>query len=234
MFKLALCVKRSDLYSVFPYIPQHYEPNDTPTKIILPYSYNYFLSLDTYLLDRNDCENMPEYLQLIPYITLVTGDTEKFFTYTRGNLGNENRLHGMCSLGLGGHIEETPQIPNDIYSLEKTIVEATLRELEEEAGVELALDEYQDFKQSWRSHSRLIYDDSDPVGAVHLGLHMTISVHPNRITQLEHGVITQGKWLSLSELKNAINNNSIELENWSNTYYQTLVPKTKNAKLELV
>lgn len=234
MFKLALCVKRTDLHSVFPYIPDHYDPNDTPTRIIFPYSYNEVLSLDTYLLDRTECENMPEYLQIIPYITLVHGNPEKLFTYTRGNLGNENRLHGLCSLGLGGHIEEAPNISKDIYGLEKTIIEATLRELEEETGIELALDEYQDFKEAWRQHSRLIYDDTDPVGAVHLGMHMTISVHPNRISELETGVITKGRWMSASEIKNAIANDSIQLENWSSTLFNSIVPKTKQAKLALM
>lgn len=234
MFKLALCVKRSDLYSVFPYIPDHYDPKDTPARIIFPYNYNEVMSLDTYLLDRSDCEQLPEYLQLIPYISLVSGSPEKFFTYTRGSLGNENRLHGLCSLGLGGHIEEAPAIANDVYSLEKVIIESTLRELEEEAGVVLALDEYQDFKDSWRQHSKIIYDDTDPVGAVHLGLHLTIAVHPSRITQLESGVITHGKWLSSSELKQATNNSIIQLENWSATLYQSLEPKTKNAKLALI
>ena len=234
MSKLALCVKRSDLYSVFPFIPDHYDPNETPTRIIFPYDYTEVLSLNTYLLDRSECEHLPEYLQLIPYISLVSGNPEKFFTYTRGSLGKENRLHGMCSLGLGGHIEEAPVISQDVYSLEKTIIEATMRELEEETGIVLALDEYQDFKDAWRQHSKIIYDDSDSVGAVHLGLHITIAVHPSRITQLESGVITHGKWLSQTELKTAISNCNIQLENWSSTLYQSLVPKTKNAKLTLI
>jgi predicted NUDIX family phosphoesterase len=231
MFKLALCVKRTDLYSVFPFIPRQYNPLENPTSIIFPYDYNEVSSLDTYILDRDDCETMPEFLQLIPYISITTGNPEKFFIYTRGDLGNENRLHGLCSLGLGGHIEDSLEHPNDIYSFEKTVVEAALRELEEEAGIVLALDEYQDFKDVWRKHSKLIYDDTDPVGSVHIGLHITLSVHPSRLADLEQGVITKGKWLSVKEIKSAIANNSIQLENWSNTLLQSLTGNDAKYKL---
>lgn len=180
------------------------------------------------LVDRSICEQDASTLQIIPYVTLAylkddgsnipspADPDTKFFIYTRGEAGNEGRLHGKCSLGLGGHIEEGP---TDTKTFEKVIIDATLRELNEEVGLEL--DGFE-AESDFCILGNLFFDSSDPVGLVHLGLSITLFVNPDDLKSREDGVITKGQWLTLSEIQELQNNcnDPIILENWSKMYLE--------------
>lgn len=99
-------------------------------------------------------------LQVIPYI--VIRHREKVLVYVRPTVGNEDRLHGKVSIGLGGHIDlEDVAHAGSVADLKKTIDIAAARELEEELGADLG-----DLEISWTG---LIYRDDGPVDRVHLG-----------------------------------------------------------------
>ena len=53
-------------------------------------------------IPRPDAENDPGYKQIIPYVVLRRGD--KIFMTRRLKKGGEARLHGLMSIGVGGHI----------------------------------------------------------------------------------------------------------------------------------
>lgn len=72
-------------------------------------------------VDRASAEIDPSFRQVIPYITVIS-DQGNILVYDRA--GSEQRLHGLMSVGFGGHIEE----PEDI-------LDAAERELEEELGL---------------------------------------------------------------------------------------------------
>ncbi|MFC1730474.1 phosphoesterase [candidate division KSB1 bacterium] len=105
-------------------------------------------------LNRNSAETDPEFKQLIPYMILQHGDT--YFSYRRGKLMGEKRLHGNYSIGVGGHISVT-----DPGLFGTTYEEGMKRELFEEVGIDTPFTE---------RRTALINDDSNDVGRVHFGV----------------------------------------------------------------
>lgn len=106
---------------------------------------------------RSTVEEDPSFKQLIPYVVLqadVDG-VKKIFQYTRGTGQGEKRLHAKLSIGIGGHISREDADTADLYR------SGMLRELTEETVIEAAYDE---------ELVGFIYDDTSPVGRVHLGV----------------------------------------------------------------
>ena len=101
---------------------------------------------------RPEMETDPAYKQIIPYV-LVTRGTEAF-VMQRLKKGGEQRLHGLLSLGVGGHI-------NPVDEAEGSALTAGLRrEVDEEVAVERAVS---------LTPLGVINNDRDEVGRVHLG-----------------------------------------------------------------
>lgn len=108
---------------------------------------------------RSQMEVDPSFKQLIPYVVLQWTDAEgqvHVFAYTRGGGGGEARLHAKRSIGIGGHISrEDAGEGADAYST------GMQRELDEEIRLG---SEYTESREG------LIYDPSNEVGQVHLGV----------------------------------------------------------------
>ena len=101
---------------------------------------------------RPEMETDPAYKQIIPYV-LVTRGAEAF-VMQRLKKGGEQRLHGLLSLGVGGHI-------NPVDEAEGSALMAGLRrEVDEEVAVERAAS---------LTPLGVINNDRDEVGRVHLG-----------------------------------------------------------------
>jgi predicted NUDIX family phosphoesterase len=90
----------------------------------------------------------PSFKQVIPY--LVLRDGPQYFLMQRTTAGADARLHGMYSIGVGGHLN-----PGD---------GGLLGGLEREWHEELVADFLPTFELV-----ALLNDDTTPVGAVHLG-----------------------------------------------------------------
>lgn len=156
-----------------------------------------------------DCEQNPNYLQVLPYITLYRkgekGDVE-FFMYTRGELSTENRLTGKCSLGLGGHIEEMGA------NLRESMFMGARRELMEEVG----LDNIEEITLvAAFASGNFLFVNNHKVESYHLGLSIFLDVTGKDIESKEKGIITKGKWLTLNEINKMTESGEIELELWS-------------------
>lgn len=123
-------------------------------------------------LPRAQAEQSPEYKQLIPYCILRRGDL--VFHYRRGKKGAENRLHGLRSIGIGGHINPEDGDVNQLLTYDK----AVLRELQEELGYTAS--------QAPEIFG-LVNDDTTEVGRVHLGVIHVLDI-PEDLTQLEDTV----------------------------------------------
>lgn len=108
-------------------------------------------------LPRSQCEEDPSYKQLIPYCILQTGSgaDRQVFQYTRGSGQGEKRLHAKRSIGIGGHISREDAAGEDLYR------SGMQRELSEEMVIETEVQE---------QLIGFIYDDTSPVGRVHLGV----------------------------------------------------------------
>lgn len=101
---------------------------------------------------RPEMETDPAYKQIIPYV-LVTRGAEAF-VMQRLKKGGEQRLHGLLSLGVGGHI-------NPVDGAGGSALTAGLRrEVDEEVAVERAAS---------LTPLGVINNDRDEVGRVHLG-----------------------------------------------------------------
>jgi predicted NUDIX family phosphoesterase len=97
---------------------------------------------------RDAMERDPAFKQVIPY--LVLRDGERYFLMERTTGGGDPRLHGRCSIGVGGHLN-----PGD---------DGLLGGLRREWAEELVADFIPDFRLV-----ALLNDDTTEVGAVHLG-----------------------------------------------------------------
>jgi predicted NUDIX family phosphoesterase len=106
-------------------------------------------------LNRSAAEQNPRYKQLIPYVLVLCHG--KILRYRRGKGGNETRLHGLYSVGVGGHISEED---HGLFSTDRGYQDGMRRELREE----IALADVRDAPVA------VINDDSTEVGRVHFGV----------------------------------------------------------------
>ena len=106
-------------------------------------------------LNRTEAEHDKRYKQLIPYVLLICN--EKILRYKRGRGGQETRLHGLYSVGVGGHISDQD---DGLFSKNVGYQEGMQRELKEE----VAIDEVKEAAVA------VINDDSTEVGLVHFGV----------------------------------------------------------------
>jgi len=139
--------------------------------------------------ERDEAEVDSNYLQIIPYI-LVSKDKD-LFLYSRLKKGGESRLHNKLSVGIGGHVDHVDQH----LSNKETVMYNANKELYEELNVELT-GEYLDILTT----NKIIYDDSNEVGRVHLGMLMTCDVSNREVTVKETEKI-EGRFYTPNEIR---------------------------------
>lgn len=107
---------------------------------------------------RDLAEETPAWKQPIPYCVVCRGDREVFCVQRLTGQG-EARLHGKISIGIGGHVEPVDELRPGI------LARAAARELGEELFMDLDVDHL-----SAPRCVGILNDDSNAVGAVHVGL----------------------------------------------------------------
>ncbi|MGB7347844.1 MAG: phosphoesterase [Pirellulaceae bacterium] len=148
---------------------------------------------------RGPMETDPSFKQLIPYVLLEwtdeSGDVQ-LFAYTRGGGSGEKRLHAKRSIGIGGHISKEDAVDGgDPYTV------GMQRELAEEIKLDSGYVE---------TREGLIYDPSNEVGQVHLGVvHRFVLESPS--VESNEVDLAEGGFVSVSELKRDLD----QLETWS-------------------
>ena len=125
-------------------------------------------------LNRSDAEHDKRYKQLIPYVLLICNG--RILRYRRGRGGQEIRLHGLYSVGIGGHISEDD---HGLFSTGPGYHEAMRRELMEE----VAIDEVKEAAVA------VINDDSTEVGYVHFGVVHIMHVANETIVGRRSGIV---------------------------------------------
>ena len=127
-------------------------------------------------LNRSEAELDKSHKQLIPYSLVLCGD--KILRYRRGKGGGETRLHGLYSVGIGGHISEED---NGLFTgADNGYQEGMRRELMEEVAID----------QINETMVALINDDSTEVGYVHFGVVHILRVPSENITRKDRGIAT--------------------------------------------
>jgi predicted NUDIX family phosphoesterase len=177
--------------------------------------------LDTELRDRAIADHKEiidsDNLQLLPYVVLFHVDDlqeRRYFTYKRGEVGTEKRLHGNHSIGVGGHIEVVPDAETPLFRL---IVEDAAREIKEEVGVVFDDDAQEENDLTYSSlrlskaldKAVLFQDSTNNVGKAHLGIFMFVQIDQMKVGELENNVVTDSAWLTADQLS------EIKLENWT-------------------
>jgi predicted NUDIX family phosphoesterase len=125
-------------------------------------------------LNRSEAEQDRRYKQLIPYSLLVC--KERILRYRRGKAGQETRLHGLFSVGIGGHISEED---HGLFSKDRGYEEGMRRELMEEAGIDAG---------NGRAVA-VINDDSTEVGYVHFGVVHVLRLADESIASRRSGIV---------------------------------------------
>jgi predicted NUDIX family phosphoesterase len=123
-------------------------------------------------LNRSAAEQDKRYKQLICYALLICGD--KILRYRRGKGGGEARLHGLFSVGIGGHISEEDHglFSKDLYR------DGMKREMMEEVGL----------KAGNEPAVAVINDDSTEVGQVHFGVVHVLRVPDESVAGRRSGI----------------------------------------------
>jgi predicted NUDIX family phosphoesterase len=146
-------------------------------------------------LPRSQAETDPAYKQIIPYVVLRCGD--QVFHYVRGQAGNEARLRGLRSVGIGGHI--SAEDDGDLF--DRPYGKGMLREVAEEVHLESP------FRERCLG---LINDDSNPVGHVHLGIVHVFELEAPAVRHREQA-LTESGFAPLADLRRR----RAEFETWS-------------------
>ena len=125
-------------------------------------------------LNRSEAEQDRRYKQLIPYISAdLQGQN---FAIPPGQGGQETRLHGLFSVGIGGHISEED---HGLFSNNRGYEEGMRRELMEEAGIDAGNG----------PAVAAINDDSTEVGYVHFGVVHVVRVSDESIASRRSGIV---------------------------------------------
>ena len=125
-------------------------------------------------LNRSDAEQDKRYKQLIPYVLLICAD--RILRYRRGRGGQETRLHGLYSVGIGGHISEED---HGLFSNNRGYQEGMRRELMEEVAIDEAKE----------AAVAVINDDSTEVGYVHFGVVHVMPVAIENVAGRRSGIV---------------------------------------------
>jgi predicted NUDIX family phosphoesterase len=146
-------------------------------------------------LNRTEAEQDKRYKQLIPYVLIFCGD--RILRYRRGKGGQETRLHGLFSVGIGGHISEDD---HGLFSKQLGYEEGMRRELKEEVDIE-ATD---------APAVALINDDSTDVGSVHFGVVHVMHAASEEIVGRRSGIVAP-EFIPVSEATKQLS----AYESWS-------------------
>jgi len=145
-------------------------------------------------LPRPDAEADPSHKQIISYVLIRRGDA--VFSTRRLKQSGEARLHGLISLGIGGHI-------NPVDESGDVLEQGMRRELEEEVAISaepLSL-----------TPIGFINDDSNEVGRVHLGMLSVMDVPADCEVSVRETDKLVGSWLPIASLASLVP----EMETWS-------------------
>lgn len=151
-------------------------------------------------VDRTAAEERADLKQLIPYV--IVRDGGRIFLMQRTDAGGDARLHGKASIGVGGHL-------NPVDEGEDPLLAGLRREWAEEMDAD------------WEPEFRLVgllNDDSNPVGAVHLGVVFEVEADGREVRVRETEKL-RGGFVAPGELVDAWE----RLETWSRLAMQAMV-----------
>ncbi len=152
---------------------------------------------NNFFLARASAEEDPNYKQIIPYA--IFHHDGRFLHYVRGGGSGEQRLAAKGSIGIGGHINSDDEKKSSLSSDTYTI--GVEREIDEELNI---------IGVHQQKIVALINDDSNDVGAVHLGVVHLFELESDQVTPNEAD-IGELSFFSVEQLQERRDS----LETWS-------------------
>lgn len=159
---------------------------------------------------RSELEHDPAFKQLISYTLFLSG--RRIFVMKRLNTQGEERLRGLLSVGVGGHMNPVQEVAwpgrRRVADLKHLVTLNTMREIKEEVVI------------AGTPGLRIVgflNDDENGVGQVHLGVVSVVHLTSPLLAVRETDKM-MGKWVELLELGNLGT-----FETWSSLVLQGLV-----------
>ena len=151
--------------------------------------------------------------QILGYVQLVNEQGE-ILSYARK--GKEKGLHGLRSIGVGGHVSHEELVtaiyrsddPTQLPKLTELIQLGLRRELLEEVGIDIG---------TYMEANQLLVSDSNITSQVHVGLPMQLNVVESDII-LEESEFLDARWINVEELKATVD----IYEPWSQLIIQNM------------
>ena len=151
--------------------------------------------------------------QILGYVQLINEQGE-ILSYARK--GKEKGLHGMRSIGVGGHVSHEELVtaiyrsdePTQLPKLTELIQLGLRRELLEEVGIDIG---------TYMEANQLLVSDSNITSQVHVGLPMQLQVKEADIS-LDESEFLDARWISIEELKATVD----IYEPWSQLIIQNM------------
>ncbi len=165
-------------------------------------SFDAALEAKGYFVEREHAERDCSLKQVIPY-SIVVRDGEVLLL-RRTKSGGDSRLFDKLSIGVGGHVNPEDALADDGRTrVRNPIAACTRRELNEEL----------DIRSDWSLRPiGIMNDDSNSVGAVHVGL-VQIVYARGAVTIREEDIL-QGRFEPVSELLR-LRREGANFESWS-------------------
>ncbi len=143
---------------------------------------------------RGDVEEDPSLKQIIPY--LIIRHRDRIFLFQRSTKGGEQRLHGLHSIGVGGHIAR-----EDTDGAQDLLAAALERELHEELVI----------ANGWRARPVGVLNEEDtPVSQVHFGVVYVVETEDPAVRVREEDRLS-GRLATAAEVREA----RPQMESWS-------------------
>jgi len=153
---------------------------------------------------RGEVEEDAAWKQVIPYVVLR--DRGSIFLMRRSRAGRDARLHEHYSVGIGGHVN-----PED-----RGLAGGLRREWDEELVA--------DWEPEFRPVG-LLNDDSDPVGAVHLGVVYSVEASGRPASVRETDKL-EGEFVAPLQVLRVYE----RLETWSSLLYDFLFERARGIR----
>jgi len=158
---------------------------------------------NSYFKNREDVENDETLRQLIPYVVFQK-ETGEILVVKRTKNQSEKRLHDKISVGIGGHINP---VDEEEDSAEMTFFNGLNREINEELIIN---------KLNKLEYIGIIYDSSNPVSRVHMGILFLAKVNDAEINEKEN---FESDWMLPSEI---VKLDTTKMEDWTKVSLKAL------------
>jgi predicted NUDIX family phosphoesterase len=172
---------------------------------------------DGFFVERTYAERTPSLKQVIPYSIIVCDG--RVLLFQRLATGGEKRLHGKLSIGIGGHIN-----PQDLDEPQGSLHASSSKQGSSKhgqssarspiaAGTNREIAEELDVRGTFEVRCvGLLNDDSNPVGAVHVGVVQVVYVSGS--VEIREREQLEGRLVSCEELSSLLAGGA-NFETWS-------------------